>query len=236
MPRRLCPILAPAAERKTTMATLTTIELCCPVCEARFVSRAVRPAAQGRPKRTDFHEHAWDTPSLPHLVHVCRRCGYAALEEDFAADGQIGPLVANHIWDELAPRIGAEELAGSEKFEFAAKVATWQGATARHVADLWLRAAWCCVEEGDTEAERFYRRHAVWAFEDALGSYDGVPRDERAVITYLVGELWRRIGDEAAAAIWFDRVAEEITLLGKQRWILRVAAQQKADPREWFTP
>jgi hypothetical protein len=76
-------------------------------------------------------------------------------------------------------------LAGSDKYEFAAKVATWQGAEPRRVADLLLRAAWCCVDEGDTEAERYFRRQAAWAFERALASYDGVERDERAVLTYL---------------------------------------------------
>ena len=65
----------------------------------------------------------------------------------------------------------------------------------RKLTDLLLRAAWCCVDEGDSEAERFFRRKAAWKFEEALGSFDGVGREERAVLTYLVGELWRRIGD-----------------------------------------
>ena len=54
------------------------------------------------------------------------------------------------------------------------------------------------------------RRKAAWKFEESLGSFDGVPRDERAVLTYLVGELWRRVGDIAQATAWFDRVANEI--------------------------
>ena len=96
---------------------------------------------------------------------------------------------------------------GSEKYEAAAKVAEWQGMEPRHVADLLLRAAWCCVDEGDVEAERFFRRKAAWKFEEALESFDGVARDERAVLTYLVGELWRRVGDTKLATAWFNRVA-----------------------------
>jgi hypothetical protein len=30
--------------------------------------------------------------------------------------------------------------------------------------------------------------------EEALESYDGVPQEERAILVYLVGELWWRIG------------------------------------------
>ena len=37
------------------------------------------------------------------------------------------------------------------------------------------------------------------SFDEAFDSYDGVAREERAAITYLVGELWRRIGDDSQA-------------------------------------
>ena len=123
---------------------------------------------------------------------------------------------------------------GSEKYEAAAKVAEWAGAEPRQVADLLLRAAWCCVDEGDVEAERYFRRKAAWAFEQALGAYDGVAREERAVLTYLVGELWRRAGDLRAARQWFERVPHELTDAGSQQWVLDAARQQKDCPREWF--
>jgi hypothetical protein len=97
----------------------------------------------------------------------------------------------------------------------------------RHVADLLLRAAWCCVDEADTEAERFFRRKAAWKFEEALSSYDGVAREERAVLTYLVGELWRRVGDVRQATAWFDRVSGEITEVATQQWVQDAARQQR---------
>ena len=121
-----------------------------------------------------------------------------------------------------------------EKAQTAAKVAEWQGLDVRHVADLLLRAAWCCVDEADTEAERFFRRKAAWKFEEALSSYDGVAREERAVLTYLVGELWRRVGDTRQAANWFNRVSGEITEVSTQQWVQDAARQQRDCPREWF--
>ena len=108
------------------------------------------------------------------------------------------------------------------------------GLEARHVADLLLRAAWCCVDEGDIEAERFFRRKAAWKFEEALASFDGVARDERAVLTYLVGELWRRVGDTAQATAWFNRVSSEIVDAQTQQWVVDAARQQRDCPREWF--
>jgi len=123
---------------------------------------------------------------------------------------------------------------GSEKYEAAARVAEWAGAEPRQVADLLLRAAWCCVDEGDVEAERYFRRRAAWAFEQALSAYDGVAREERAVLTYLVGELWRRVGDHRQARGWFEQVPHEITEAHSQQWVLDASRQQKDAPREWF--
>jgi uncharacterized protein (DUF2225 family) len=143
-------------------------------------------------------------------------------------------MLKEHVWDELAPKLTDGMILGSEKYEFAAKVAAWQGAEPRRIADLELRAAWCCVDEGDIEAERYFRRRAAWTFEQALASYDGVEQDERAILTYLVGELWRRVGDKTRASEWFDRVAGEVTNIQVQQWVVDAARQQRDCPREWF--
>jgi uncharacterized protein (DUF2225 family) len=216
------------------MTTLKQIELTCPICFARFTSQAVLSTNSFGGKRTDFHERAAGAQPLPYFIHVCSRCGYAGSERDFGDEAEVSPMLKEHVWDELAPKLAEGSILGSEKYEFAAKVATWQGAEPRRVADLLLRAAWCCVDEGDVEAERYFRRQAAWTFERALASYDGVERDERAVLTYLVGELWRRVGDMALAREWFDKVEGEITDLQTQQWVIDAARQQRDCPREWF--
>jgi uncharacterized protein (DUF2225 family) len=216
------------------MTTLQQIELCCPVCDTRFRSQAVVSTNSFGGKRTDFHERAAGTQPLPYLVHTCDRCGYSGLEQDFGERASAGPLLREHVWSELAPCLGCGPVVGSEKYEAAAKVAAWQSAGARRVADLLLRAAWCCVDEDDVEAERYFRRKAAWAFEDALAGYDDVAHSERAVITYLIGELWRRVGDVAVAVVWFDRVPAEVTDQVRQAWLPELARQQRDHPREWF--
>ena len=216
------------------MTTLRQIELTCPICFNRFSSQAVLSTNSFGGKRTDFHERAVGAQPLPYFIHMCSRCGYTGSERDFGEEAEVSPLLKEHVWDELAPKLPPGTASGSDKYEFAAKVAIWQGAEPRRIADLLLRAAWCCVDEGDVEAERYFRRHAAWMFEKALASYDGVERDERAVLTYLVGELWRRAGDTRQAAEWFDRVPGEITNAQSQHWIVEAARQQRDHPREWF--
>ena len=220
------------------MTTLQQIELQCPVCETRFRSQAVISTNSFGGKRTDFHERAAGTQPLPYLVHMCNRCGYTGAERDFTEEADVSPMLREQVWTELAPQLTAAPnrgaVLGSEKYEAAAKVAEWQGLEPRHVADLLLRAAWCCVDEGDIEAERYFRRKAAWAFERALDGYDAVAQEERAVLTYLVGELWRRVGDAKQAHRWFDQVATEVADSSTQQWVIDAARQQRDCPREWF--
>ena len=216
------------------MTMLQQIDLTCPVCETQFRSQAVVSTNSFGGKRTDFHERAAGTQPLPYLVHMCNRCGYTGSERDFTDEAEVTAEVRAQVWSELAPAITRAPITGSEKYEAAAKVAEWQGMEPRHTADLLLRAAWCCVDEGDIEAERYFRRQAAWAFERALASWDGVAREERAVLTYLIGELWRRVGDGAQARQWFDRVEDEVVDLERQQWVVDAAVQQREWPQEWF--
>jgi len=215
------------------MTTLRQIELRCPVCDNEFKSQSVVSTNAFGGKRTDFHERAAGTQPLAYLIHMCSECGYSGGEADFTAPTDVSPVLKQHVLTELAP-VRPALVSGSEKYEAAAKVAQWQGMDARHVADLLLRAAWCCVDEGDVEAERYFRRLAAWKFEESLASYDTVPREERAILTYLVGELWRRVGDLRKAAAWFDVVEGEITDPPNQQWVIDAAEQQRLNPREWF--
>jgi uncharacterized protein len=228
------------------MTTLQQIELCCPVCATRFRSQAVVTTNAFGGKRTDFHERAAGTQPLAYLVHMCSRCGYAGAEREFTDEMEVGASVKARVWNELAPEFGClgrgggnrTVVTGSVKYEVVAKVQTWQGGDPRSIGECYLRAAWCCVDEGDTEAERYFRRKAAAMLAEALASFDGVARDERAVLTYLVGELWRRIGDTKAAVTWFDKVPGEVTANGSSaataQWVLDAARQQRESPKEWF--
>ncbi len=217
------------------MTTLHLIELTCPICAREFRSQTVVATNGFGGKRTDFHEQAAGMQPLPYFVHLCTSCGYAGVTRDFGEEVEATEWLRARVWEELSPSLAQSLPSGSLKYEHAAKVASWGGSDPRYLADLYLRAAWCCVDEGDVEAERFFRRHAAWRFADALAAFDGVPAEERAVITYLIGELWRRVGDEGQAQDWFDRVPGEVTAPDEQAWVLEVTSQQKTAPREWFS-
>ena len=224
------------------MTFLQQIHLRCPVCETRFQSLSANVTNRPGECRSDFREEGSGKHALPYLVHVCVSCCYAGHSDQFDDAVDIGPALRARVYAELSPRLpmraaaGAPvlPLPGSEKYEAAAMIAEWQHADARYVAELWLRAAWCCEDESDIEAERYYRRKAAWAFDEALETYDEVPSNERATIVYLVGELWRRIGDYGQANRWFARVPAEIIDFKAQQYILSVARRQAQQPEEWL--
>ena len=218
------------------MTSLQPIDLICPVCDNRFRSHSVVSTNSFGGKRTDFHERAAGAQPLPYLVHTCTACGYSGVEKNFVEGADVSALVRSQVLTVLTPRVTQRQLdIPSERFHAAAQVAEWERAHPRHIADLLLRAAWCCVDDDDSEGERFYRRAAAQRFAEALERPDAVPVSERAVLTYLVGELWRRVGDEDTAAEWFLRVESEITDPEDQRWVRDAAHQQHTSPKEWFS-
>lgn len=214
------------------MPRVNDIALTCPNCALRFLSPAARIADVNGRRHTDFHLQV-SGGAEPCGIHVCDRCGFAGREESYS-DGSVSYTVRRHVWDELTPRLANGPLTASEKYEFAAKIAQWDGALDRDVAELWLRGAWSCVDEGDTEAERYFRIRAANAFEDCLTGFHDLEVPQRAALTYLVGELWRRIGDVGRAAYWYQRVSLEAADAPENRWLVRWARQQLENPREWF--
>jgi uncharacterized protein len=58
--------------------------------------------------------------------------------------------------------------------------------------------------------------------------------EERAIVSYLIGELWRRAGDRKQATAWFERVGQEVVDATAQQWVIDIDRQQRDHPREWF--
>lgn len=216
------------------MTSLTEIQLTCPVCGNSFQSTAVLSLSGYERRTTDFQEFGSGTQPLRYLVHSCAGCGYSGAESDFGGGNFLSPMLQQRVRRELAPQLGGRTLLGSEKYEASATIAEWLSADPRQIGDLLLRAAWCCVEEGDHETERYFRRRAAWCFEEALARVDADRLRERAALTYLIGELWRRIGDTGRARRWFDLVPGEVVDWAGQQWIIDLARQQRDTPKDWI--
>lgn len=221
------------------VTTPLTQEFTCLVCRYTFAAQVLDPSAfvSYFRRATDFRQETVGTQRLAFQLVTCPRCGFTAKPPAFTDPDdmlQVDFQCRQFVWNTIQPQLAASPLAPSLQYEFAARIAVVQGRDPEVVGDLWLRAAWCTIEEQDQGAERYYRIQAVHAYMEALKQFDMVVPERRALLTYLVGELWRRIGFEGLAKVWFLNVAGEVNDPEQQDWLIRAAETQLTNPREWL--
>lgn len=180
---------------------------------------------------TDFKPVVAGVFPYPFYVHACPKCGFAGYEEDFQADydGEFKEWVET----ELSGEMESGPLYGGLKYLLAARCAGQLGKPRRQVADLYLRGAWCAQDEEAPKLEARCRKEAAKLFEEAMDAGE-IEVQERSTMTYLVGELYRRLGKEGKAAAWFERVLSEVNEPDKQSWLIEAARMQKENPVDVF--
>ena len=212
------------------MTTLITIRLTCPVCGTVFASQAIGSTSR-RGQDTDFRPHSLGLDPLPHYVHVCPNCCFAAYQGDF--DG-VQPSVREAV---LTGKIRAEEiiageprgaLKGSTKYLLAARCYEYDSrSNALKQADLYLRASWCARQEGRRFRERQCQTEAVLRFEEALENEE-VQNRQVQVTLYLIGELYRRLGLFELAVDYFDRAIQVPPEMADPRLMRLIRRQREA--------
>ncbi len=208
------------------MTTLLNIQLDCPVCGVRFGSRAVRSVTRVG-QDTDFRPRVAGDDPLPHYVHACPQCRFAAFEGDF---DEVEPAVREFVLSGGVDEVEGDDqppgaLAGSTKYLLAALCYEHDSrATLMRMADLYLRASWCARLEGRREREQESQMAAILRFEAALAAGE-VPLEQEQTILYLLGELYRRVGRYELAEAMLKKAADfdpeqgdpQITMLAEQQ-------------------
>ena len=198
------------------MSTLIEEMRACPVCEARFAVQAV-DCCGSHGCDSDFRPHHWGVDPLDSYVHACRECGFAGYRQDFL-DG-VSETVIRKIRKFLTPRTRdlTRKNAAYFKYEFMALIYEWEDRSSVEVGDSFLKASWLARGQGNREKERLYQREAVRRFEEALEIGECETQDRRAVTSYLVGDLHRRLNRRRRAETWFHRAREEFELIGREQ-------------------
>lgn len=215
------------------MTTLIEETIRCPVCGTEFETTLVASTNQ-MGTHTDFRPVAMGVQAYFFFVHTCPECFFSATREFFDEE----------IEDELKGEIRRKTLLYKEKMSLldpspaykyllAALCAEEMHLAHTVVADLYLRGAWCAADEELPELEKQMRRDAVNKYMEGLKANE-VEEEEEAQITYLIGELLRRIGEVEEAEKWFRKVASKVKNRVKQRWLIQSAKQQIDEPKEFF--
>lgn len=221
-------------QRGTAMSSTREIELTCWVCGELFVCEEPRGyAVAGR--GSDLCPQPAGPNPLPLLLHTCPTCGFTADGRGFSAsqfDEQVREWV---LAGGLSRVVGQMPDTGYVRYEIAALChARRRQPGALQLAEYYLAASWLAQLEGADDVVADYQAEAARHLERALLMGELEER-ERAVMTYLVGELRRRLGEFEAALRLFDEAAIQFAQHGGPKWMIRAIGQQARMAKERTT-
>ena len=212
------------------MSILFSIELTCPVCATQFTTSSV-VATNQTGQDTDFRPHSLGADPLPHHVHVCPHCYFAAFEGDFdTAQESVGEYVLSGALRQHPVCVDEtpEALSGSGKYLLAVECYEHdERATQLRLGDLYLRASWCARQEGNARREQECQVAAALRFEQGLANGE-VEQHQELTMLYLIGELYRRLGRYELAVSMFEQAAAACGEATKTRLVDLIHRQRQA--------
>ena len=183
----------------------------CPVCKHKIeVTRVRSKACRVSCRDTDFCIHYENINPLLYDVWVCEFCGYAALSDRFE---EIDSKTAEAVLKNIAPRWKKRDFSGErtldvaiEAFKLALLNLQLRKAKSSEIAKLCIRIAWLYRFKGE-EKEKEFLQYAVNCYRDVF-ERERFPVDklDENTCLYVIGELYRRIGNLDESVKWFSRL------------------------------
>ena len=205
-------------------------EIICPVCDNTFKTPTIKvniPRISSRDSDLFIRYYA-ENPYF-YDVWLCPNCGYAALKIDFSKirDFQI-KLVKKNISPKWVNRnyiVPYNEKTAIERYKLALINSIVIESKSSTKAMICLKIAWMYRLINDTVNEKNFLSQALSAFNDTyLNESLPIYGIDIFSLMFLIGELNRRIGDEASALKWFSEV---ITSIGAPQKVKEMARDGK---------
>ncbi|MFZ2960344.1 MAG: DUF2225 domain-containing protein [Candidatus Ozemobacteraceae bacterium] len=243
--RSLGPV---AVSGEATLTRLIDQPFICPVCAATFRERIVETVSnQGQD--SDFFPHYQGEDPLPYFLVQCPSCLYCAYPDDFTMGDVVSQTAAvagkaksgvgtehppkiKQVKDVLDQPLARKLPPQARRYYLAGKMYELQKRNPYHIGNLYLRGSWCCRKATDRRGEIELQQLAVKFLRQAVEHSTLVNPENLPIVTYLVGELYRRLEDKALAREWFSTV-EEAVFDQEQQWILELTKKQ-AELNEHF--
>jgi len=204
----------------------------CPVCAGPFTATTVE-AVTHQGQDSDFFPHYLGDDPLPFFLVQCPGCQYCAYPDDFAVgEFQKHPVKFELIKTVLTQPISRKLPPDAVRYYLAGKIYEAQQRNPYFIGNLYLRGSWCCRRGDNRKAEIELQQLAVKFLRESVERSTVGNPDNLPAVTYLVGELYRRLEDKALAREWFGTV-EEVVSDAEQQWILDLAKKQ-AELNEHF--
>jgi hypothetical protein len=185
----------------------------CPVCNKEFMTTKVKTSKLKLVKRDEdfLNYYKGEEHPLKYEVFLCPFCGYAAMEKRF---DKIKPSGKSIILRNVTPKWHKRDLKPERSFEDAVniyKLALYCGEIIKkskvELGNICLRIGWLYRIQGIDNEEKRFLRYGRDLFEESYykenlreNGYDEV------TLSYLIGELSRRLGENEKALNWFNTV------------------------------
>ena len=212
------------------MTTIVPVEITCSCCGVTYGSRKVTHIVNLGPVTTDILEMTPGEQPIRFQVFTCPSCGYTTSSTD---NEQVDDETRRTVAELITPRLREMEPSPARNWEFLAVLQEAKGLDNFGVGSIYLRAVWCASLDGQKAEEREYRRKVIEYFQRAFAR-EGVMEDRAYWTAYLIGEMYRRLGDIKNARTWFDTVINFNQKHHDRDFWVKLALQQKTDPVEYI--
>ncbi len=197
---------------KNKISSLYTKNVICPVCQSEISVSLVRSSHIRINSRDTDLMYIYNTVNpLLYDVWVCEQCGYSALKTNFndISTKQINEIkkTISSKWKVKSYGIEYNIDTAIERFKLALLSATIKKSKDSELATICLKIAWLYRLKKDSTNEVDFLSKSLNKYLQAfeIEHFPIAGMDEPS-LTYLIGELYRRIGDNKDALIWYSRV------------------------------
>jgi len=214
------------------MTTIQPHRFTCPLCGNMFESQIITSTNSIGQLHSDLYKEAEGAQPVCYFVHTCTNCGYTGFDGDFQPQ-DFTPLLRDMVGENITPEIKDRKIDTNGNFYLAALCAEWRGAPTATLARIYHMGAWCCRIRNEPAKEKFYLGKAAEYFEKALAPGEA-PKENAAMFTYLIGDIYRRLGDGEKAKEWYGKVEKDLKEYGGEPKILEFARKQLSAPADIF--
>ncbi|WP_246945713.1 DUF2225 domain-containing protein [Bacillus pinisoli] len=199
----------------------------CAACTNTYTTKKVRSRfVRALRSDSDFCSYYADEENSPLLyyVSVCPECGFSTSDE---FSSKFPPqtlhtiktsISANWTYKDYGNKRTVKE--AIEAYKLASYSATLKKEKAIVLAGVYMRLAWILRKEKDHEQEMRFMNLAVNAYTQSYINEDFQSTDMSEIkLLYLIGDLYRRLGEEKQAAVYLSKVIQQQTSTLEKRMV-----------------
>jgi uncharacterized protein len=221
-------------------------KITCIHCEKEYQSSKVRPSFKKPTKTdTDFCVHFPEATNPEYyIVRVCPFCGFAGTEN---FSDRMTPKQKQDFMDKIGKQWVMRDYCGKRSWEEALQCyklallcAQIKGESDRVVSGILHHIAWLYRYRNEADLELRFLEYALQAY---IRVYEREGTDiNNARLMYLIGELYRRLGNFHEAVRWFARVVNNKKIVdasmiraSREQWMAvreEMAAAQQEIPED----